>query len=1053
MRRLALLLPLLLVVTTFAEEGEPAKDEHAIPPAVDWPVDFVKDVQPIFARHCNDCHGADAAEGRLRMDARHIVAKGGISGPLFEPGNSEGSLLLDRLVGAGGEDQMPLDGDPLTDAEIGILRAWIDQGAKWPDGVGSDARDLPKHWAYEKPMRPKRPAVANAEWTRNAIDEFVLAKLEEKGLEPSPEADKARLLRRVSLDLTGLPPTIEELDAFLADDHHRAYERAVDRLLASERFGEKWARHWLDLARYADSNGFQADQYREVWPYRDWVIDALNADMPFDQFTVEQIAGDLLPNATAAQKIATGFHRQTTCNVEAGVDPEENRVNQVFDRVNTTGTVWLGTSFECIQCHGHPYDPFAQRDYYRLFAFFNNTPMEVKHAQATTYEFFGPKMPVGLSEEQRTRIETLRASKQSAEAKLEGLVTRLRRDDQPKWETAQLAMLSDGPDQKPSGWQLLELVEFESKEGASHTLLEDGSVLLSGKNPATDTYTITVRTDLSAVTAFKLETLTHDSLPEKGPGRRQPRANFVLQDFTVTAKPADSENDPALAVELHAAKADYEQAQYKVAGAIDDDPKSGWAIHSEFGKPHWATFRTRQPTGYAGGTELVFTLAQNHGERRTIGRVRLLACEGEPPAGDVAPAAGLPKAVVDALRTPAAKRNARQRKQLEDRFLATRPEVKKQRDAIAKIDKQIQAVAPPTTLVMVEMDDSRTTRVFRRGDFQQQTKGVDPGTPSVLHDFQDDWSPDRLGLARWLASPENPLVARVTVNRLWAEVFGEGIVRTEEDFGTQGERPTHPELLDWLAVEFVENDWSVKHVLRTIVTSSTYRQSSKVTPERLAADPTNKWLGRMPRLRLPAEGIRDNALAASGLLSTRMHGPPVFPPQPPGIWRHVGRNAPKYQTDTDEDRFRRGIYVILRRSAPYPAFVNFDAPDRAACTVQRPTTNTPLQALTLLNDEAYVEMAHALSTRVLEDDSAKSDEDRLVLAFRRCLARHPTDRELDVLLGLLDRERARLTDDPNAAKALVGKTALPAGVAAAEFAAWFFVSNTLLNLDETITKG
>jgi hypothetical protein len=824
--------------------------------SADEPVNFVRDVWPILVKQCNDCHGDDDQEGRLRLDSRSLVSKGGVSGPLFKPGSAKGSLLLTRLTGGGDEDRMPLDGDPLSDQQIDTIRRWIDQGATWPEGVGSDATEIPKHWAYEKPRRPSPPKVKQASWPRNAVDRFVLARLEKEGLKPTPEASKARLLRRVYLDLIGLPPSVEVVEAFERDQQPGAYERVVDSLLKSKRYGERWARPWLDLARYADTNGYQADQFRSVWPYRDWVIDAMNADMPFDQFTVEQFAGDLLPNANIKQKIATGFFRLTTCNVEAGVDPEENRVEQVIDRVNTAGTVWLGTSIECGQCHTHKYDPFSQRDYYRLFAYFNNTPLEVARPgnKGVSYDFVGPKMKLPTSGTAAAKQRTLQEELSTREKQLRAATE--------KAKTEQIA--------------------WESKQAKR------------GKLPA------------------------------------------------------------------------------KVAAAIRVEP---------------------------------------------------------------------------------ATRNTKQRDRVQKYFLDRHPQLKPIRQQIANVKKQLAKIKAPTTLVMVELAEPRKTHILRRGNFLDTLATVRPGTPGVLHSSLKNLPGNRLGLAKWLVDPANPLTARVTVNRWWAEIFGQGIVTTLEDFGTQCEPPTHPKLLDYLAVELVENGWSMKKLHKLIVMSATYRQSSNVTPKLIERDPYNRLYARGPRFRLSAEQVRDNALAISGLLSNKMAGPPVFPPQPPNIWRHIGRNEPKYATSTGEDRFRRGIYVFWRRSAPYASFVNFDAPNRSSCVVKRPRTNTPLQALTLLNDPAYIEMAAALATRILTERKDLSDAQRIDYGFRLTVARKPNAAESGHLLKVYQRELTRLSADPKTTKALVAGTKLPGDTDRSRWAAWLIVANILLNLDETVTKG
>ena len=667
------------------------------------------------------------------------------------------------------------------------------------------------------------------DWPRGAMDRFVLARLEREGLRPSEQASRPRLIRRLYLDLIGLPPSVEEVDAFLADTSALAYENVVDRLLASPRYGEHWARLWLDLARYADSNGFQADQYGEVWPYRDWVIRAHNSDMPFDQFTIEQLAGDLLPDATLDQKIATGFHRNTTCNVEGGVVPEHNRLNQVIDRVNTTATIWLGTTFECAQCHEHKNDPFSQKEYYQLFAFFNNSPLEVQARDATTFNFFGPKL--WLPVPQKREAEWQRVKKRRAEI-------------------------------------VKELEELLEKQ--------------------------------------------------KG-----------------LEKEVEKEIEP-------------------------------------------------EPTPEQARTE----------------------------------------------------------------------KLKEERDKLAE---ELERVEPPTALIMVEMEEKRQTRLFKRGNFLTPGEEVKPRTPPVLHPFSPELPPDRLGLARWLVDRRNPLAARVTVNRWWAALFGGGLVPTGEDFGSQGEPPTHQRLLDYLAVELMESGWSMKHLHRLIVTSATYRQSSRIPRGLLERDPQNELLSRGGRFRLAAESVRDNALAISGLLSTKMGGPPIYPPQPDGVWRHLGRNRPQYVLSKAEDRFRRGVYVVWRRSAPYVSFVNFDAPMRTSCVVDRPRTNTPLQALTLLNDPAYVEMAWALARRMLRDRPGGDARERVSYAFRLCLARTPKPAEEAHLVEVQEQELARFRWSPEAARALLGEevsqSGLPEDIDASELASWFFVANILLNLDETITRG
>ena len=1000
-------------------------------------IDFVRDVQPIFAAKCYSCHGANEQEGQLRLDAKAVVLQGGVTGKLFEKGKGKQSLLYKFIAGVGDVERMPLDDDPLSSEEIETIVRWIDEGAVWPDGVGADV-SVSTHWAYVSPTRSTLPKVSDRNWIRSPLDAFILRRLDQAKLAPSPRAAETKLLRRVYLDLIGLPPSPSEVDAFVASQRPDKYERVVERLLASPQYGERWARPWLDAARYADSNGYQADQYRNVWPYRDWVIKAMNDDMPFDQFTLEQLAGDLLPQATVDQKIATGFSRLTTCNVEAGVDPEENRVNQIIDRVNTTGTVWLGSSIECAQCHNHKYDPFTQRDYYQLFAYFNNTPMEVE-GNGVTYEFTGPKMELPLTDGQRAERERLVAQQSELDKQLKPLVDE-RLKGFAKWEQ-QFVALKESSVQ----WHTLDIASFESSGGASHSLLEDKSVLVGGAKPDNDVYTVVAHTDLKGITGFKVEALTDPSLPGNGPGRYE-RPNFILNEFNVATVPEGTSDNERTPVTLHSATADFSQKGWDVAGAIDGDAKTGWAISPQFGKPHNATFLTDRPIGLDAGSTFVFTLDQHYGGSRTIGRLRLSAMTGTPPP------TALPEAIAAIIAQPVKARSAKQKKQLEDYFVDLDPAIKSQRAQSDTLQKQIDAIKPITTLVMIEDEQPRVTAVFKRGDFKNQGESVDMKTPESLPGLSGTGSEDRRELARWITSRENPLTARVAVNRWWAEIFGHGIVATLEDFGTQGDKPTHPKLLDWLAVELMESGWSMKHVHRQIVLSSTYQQSSRLTPELLQQDPNNNLYARAPRFRLPAETVRDNALAIAGLLSHKMAGPPIFPPQPPNIWRHVGRNAPKYDTSQGNDRFRRGIYVIWRRSAPYPSFTNFDAPDRASCVVNRPRTNTPLQALTLLNDPAYIEMAVALAKQIATSSESADVETRVAFAVKLCVARSSTEAEVKHLAEVYRAERQRLATKPDDVQAIVGKRTL-SGADPIDIAAWFYVANILLNLDETITKS
>ena len=1030
-------------------------------------IEFARDIQPILASHCYDCHGTQKSKGGLRLTSLEHALKGGESGAAaLIPGNSAQSPLILRVTTSDENDVMPQKGDRLSPAQVDLLRRWIDQGAVWPENV--------KHWAYVKPVRPALPAISRVYKARNAIDHFVFARLQQEGLKPSPEADRPRWLRRVSLDLIGLPPSPEELADFIADQRESAYERVVDRLLASPHYGERWARPWLDLARYADSHGFQRDDLRESWPYRDWVIKAMNADLPFDQFTRWQIAGDLLPESERAKLaprdrldpvIATGFHRGAPTNVEAGTDQEEARVNQVFDRVNTTGAVWLGTTLECAQCHDHKYDPFTQKEYYQLFAYFNQTAQETDFASAkalAALKFTGPF--VSLPDvENDARRRPLQAKLDDIDAHSKALREQLLAEFSAWQKTAAAALDSAGET------HVLDIASFDSAGESNYRTLPDKSVLLVDDAPERDTYTITVHTQLGGITALKLEALTDPSLPGSGPGRGDAeRPNFVLNRFSVTAKTRTGAPVP---VKFAKASASYSQPRFGVESLLrpNSDNRSGWAIGPRFHQEHWAVFETETPLGDPAGLTLTFTLVQNFGAGRAIGRLRLSASTGETRGRQ------WPAEIASILRTPETGRTKAQVTRLTEYYLSQDPKLEALKSARLDVARELARLKPPQSLVMQEIEQPRMTTILNRGNFQDRGAPVEPGTPAVLHPLRRSGGrgvssteagrppmvrprhqerPTRLELAQWLTDGDNPLTARVTVNRWWAEFFGRGIVGTLEDFGIKGEPPTHPELLDWLAVEFMAHGWSMKHMHRLIVLSATYRQSSRVTPQLLARDDQNRLYARGPRFRLDAETIRDNALAIAGLLSLKQGGPPVRPYQPPGLWESkVGGDRVTYEVSEGEDAWRRGIYTVWKRSSPYPSFVNFDATARTACTVRRSRSNTPLQALTLLNDPVYVEAARGLAKRVLTERANATTAARIQYAFELCVARAPRPGEVALLEKLFVQESAAYAADQEAARAIAGKFTPPAGMGIVEFAAWQAIATALLNLDETITKG
>ena len=988
----------------------------ALPPCADEAadaIDFGRDVRPILAEHCFACHGPDEAarEGGLRLDTEAGATRDRGGYRVVDREDPAASELLARIESADPDELMPPPAfkHALSAEQRALLAAWVASGA-----------DYERHWAFVAPEREQldlEPGLA-----AHPIDAFVERALGQSPLELAPEADARTLARRLHLDVIGLPPSPEAVEAFArahAKDADAAVAALVDELLASPQFGEKWARGWLDLARYADSNGFQADQLRPSWAYRDWVVRALNDGMPFDQFTIEQLAGDLLPEPSVEQRIATGFHRATTCNVEAGVHAEANRVNQVFDRVNTTATVWLGLTLECAQCHDHKYDPFSTEEYYSLFAYFNNTPLEVDEPSGVSdvqLEFSGPYMALPLSQEQVARRQALRESLSALEdERASELERRL-----PAWLEQARALQAE-----PPRWQVVAPSAFHSTGEEEVRTLEDGSTLLTGPVPDTVTHTLHLRPELETVSLLRLEALTHPELPGSGPGRGDPqKRNFILNELVLHA---DGER-----VELSAARADFSQNNWPVAAAIDGAPDTGWAIAPQFGAEHWIEVALSAPVR---AEELTLELHQNYGRGRVLGRVRVSVSDADPAH------LGLP-----------ADLDLEERAAVEAHVLTVDPALVELEQRRAATELELAGIRPDMTLVMQELDEARPTHVMQRGDYLQPGTPVRARTPAALHPQAPEAAPNRLALAEWIVDDANPLTARVVVNRWWEELFGRGLVATPEDFGTQASPPSHPGLLDWLALELVESGWDMRHVLRAILSSHTYRRDSRQSALAREQDPWNERLARGPRFRLPAEAIRDAALAASGLLSSEMYGPPVMPYQPPKVWRAVGRNAPVWTIAEDEDRYRRGLYVVWRRAAPYPSFVAFDAPDRASCSVRRPRTNTPLQALALLNDPVYVEAALALADRGLTEAPA----DPVGRMFALALSRSPSARERALLEELRDARGALYASEPEAADALV-RAAVglrePRSQDTAALAACFHVAQVLFNLDEFVTKG
>ncbi len=1009
----------LLALAQGVAAAEPAK------------IDFARQILPVFVEHCYQCHGPDKQEAGLRLDARAIALKGGDSGPLFVAGKSGQSEILRRITATDDDERMPPPGEktkPLSAAEIGAIAAWIDQGGDWPEGHAGSST----HWAFQPIVRSQPPEVKNDEWVRNAIDRFVLARLEARGIAPSPEADRATLIKRLSYDLVGLPQQPAEVEAFVRDESPEAYQKLVDRLLESPHFGERWGRHWLDMARYADSDGYEKDNPRpDAWRYRDWVIEAVNADLPLDRFTAAQLAGDLLPDAAPADRLATAFHRQTLTNTEGGADPEQFRVEAIFDRVATTGSVWLGLTVGCAQCHSHKYDPITQPEFYALFAFFNNGD-EVETEVPLSGE------PLAQWQKERRDAEDKLATLEPKLEKVRGeLAAKL-----PAWEAELRAAAAKA---KPLAFEPVELLGVQSSAATEFKLLSDGSYLAGGKNPDVDKITIMAKSNLSEITGFRVEALADNSLPGRGPGRTE-QGNFVLSEFRAFA--ADTrEIKEEHRVALKHAQADFAQAQFPPAAAIDGKDQTGWAIVPQTGRDHWIVLMAKEPIHGDKTPWLQLVLSQNHGQQHTIGRFRVMAVTGNDPQID------LPQNIREILARPADVRTPEQVAALVEYLVSQDQPANELIRQIAQLRERAAARAVMKVRAIAQRTSNpRKSHVLHRGDFLQPEEEVRPAVLSILPPLKPRRSgaADRLDLAHWLCDADNPLTPRVTVNHLWSYLFGRGIVRTASDFGVRGERPTHPELLDWLATELVRRGWSRKEMIRLVVSSATYRQASATRGELMEADPLNDLLYKQNRYRVEAEIVRDLALSVSGLLSEKIGGPSVFPPLPPDIAELSYAGNFKWTNSTGEDRYRRGMYTFFKRTAPHPNLTTFDCPDSNTTTVQRRTSNTPLQALTTLNNEVFVEASQAMAKRLLSAPAAK-DAERLALALRLCVARQPTTGELHEFGELLAANRQWYARHAAEAPAAVGPFQ-PHGVPAEEAAAWVATARIILNLDEFLTR-
>ncbi len=1014
-----------VVLVTTVVLGARLLAEDAIPDHVR----FNRDVRPILADNCFACHGPDGnrREANLRFDSEQGVF-GREGTPVIRRGEPGASELVRRIRSTDPDERMPppSTGKSLSARQIAILERWIAQGAVWED-----------HWSLLPPVRPVVPKVTRSEWVSNPIDAFVLYRLEQVGIAPSPEADRRTLIRRLYFDLLGMPPTCEEVEAFVHDSRPEAYEELVDRLLSSQHYGERMAVYWLDLVRYADTGGYHSDNHRDIYPYRDYVIDAFNQNKPFDQFTIEQIAGDLLPNATREQRIASGYNRLLQTTEEGGAQPKEYMAKYAADRVRNTSVIWLGLTMGCCECHDHKYDPFTMRDFYSMEAFFADLQEKAVGRQDQT------PVPTPEQERQLAELERNLAVAKSAldepnsekDAKEHEWVQRIRQS----WL---------GVDER---WTMVQPEKWTALNGTHLELLEDGSLRASGPNPEQETYEITWRVNQPAsVTVLKLEALTDPSFPNGGLSRAN--GNFVLSEIELAVNGSGGEWKT---IAWETAAADYEQKGFSILQAIDGKRDTGWAVDGhKRAKPSVAFFVTRDPVVLSDGSILRLRLRHESGfAGHQMGRFRVALNSTD--ATIVRELFQLPVDVLQALAVEPEHWDAEHKRLVRRYYRSVSNDWQEERSRVAALEKQIADLKTsfPMTLVSIS-GPPRMIRILPRGNWLDESgEVVEPNVPGRLPSLPPiEGRPTRLDFARWLVAPDNPLTARVFVNRLWMLCFGVGIVRTADDFGIQGEWPTHPELLDWLAVEFRDSGWDVKRLHKLIVTSSTYRQSSAADPTVVAFDPQNRLLARQNRFRIDAEFVRDSALKIAGLLSPQVGGRSVKPYQPAGYWANLNFPKREWQNDEGENLYRRGIYTYWCRTFLHPAMLAFDAPSREECTAVRPRSNTPLQALVLLNDPEFVEAARVFAARIA--NLGGSTEERLRFAFACALQRLPREEEKQVLYELYEQHRRQYDVEPEAARQLleVGRMPVRSSVSASELAAWTSVARVLLNLHETITR-
>ncbi|MCA9062913.1 MAG: PSD1 domain-containing protein [Planctomycetaceae bacterium] len=1015
-----------------------AADRDEIPAVIE----FNRDVRPILSDNCFHCHGPDRnkREADLRLDTEEGLHGSDQQSGVVHPGRPDESELFRRLITDVAEEKMPpADANKTLSArDLEVLKRWIQQGAVYEG-----------HWAFQprRTLTSDELPAALASHPSEAIDYFIARRLEKNELSLADPADRITLLRRLHTDVTGLPPTPDEVDAFLADQSPDAWQKQVDRLLKSPHYGERMAMWWLDLVRYADTVGYHGDQEMSVSPFRDYVIDSFNANKPFDQFTIEQLAGDLFPEPTQEQRIASGYNRLGMMSAEGGVQPKEYLAKYIAERVRSVSGAWLGITMGCCECHNHKFDPFTTAEFYQFEAFFADIQERGLYSGAD----WGPKVKVPR-EDQKQRMDELNQQIAALEQQLAG-------------QTPELTAAQEAWEKSQPIWQILKPTAAASTQETTLTIQDDLSVLASGANPATETYTIMIPAVPGGITAIQLEVLPDDSLPQKGPGRAG-NGNFVLSEFIVRAQ--TGENEPR-AVGFTSAVASYEQTgaagkhpngKWAIAAAIDNDvngKKWGWAVMEEVGKPHYAVFTVKADQAPAEGDSLTIELLQNHDNAgHNIGRFRLsITTSPLPEAGGF----GLPQDVNNILAVPQDQRTDEQRNRIAEYYRSIAPSLEPVRQDLAARQKARTDLdnSITTSLITVTVEP-RMVRVLPRGNWMDDSGDeVRPGIPAALQttswNIPDDRRADRRDLARWMMAPDNPLTARVLVNRLWKIYFGAGLSRKLDDLGAQGEPPTHPLLLDYLASQLVESGWDVQQLIRSILLSRAYQQSSLASAELMERDPYNRLLARQGRFRIDAELVRDNALAISGLLVEDVGGRSVKPYQPAGYWAYLNFPMREWQNGTGHDLYRRGLYTHWQRQYLHPSLLAFDAPSREECTADRARSNTPLQSLALLNDPSYVEAARAFAEMILSQPDATTDS-RLTFAFRRALSRPIRPDESAILTHLLDQATAEYTASPEqAAKLLsVGEKQRPQGMSDVELAAWTTIARTILNLHETITR-